>query len=90
MHFQSTLCDMEDRARQATAGLHWNFLCHESSLRTQGIHINQVRNHQWDHMLGRQLGRARVSEFVWDHVSPADKTGIHRCPYYFRAKVKID
>lgn len=48
MHFQSSLCDMEDRARQAASGLHWNFLCHESSLRTQGIHINQVKDKKLD------------------------------------------
>lgn len=40
--FQSTLCDMEDRAGQAASWLHWDLLSHESSFRTQGIHANQV------------------------------------------------
>lgn len=40
--FQSTLCDVEDGARQAASWLHWDLFSHESSLRTQGIHINQV------------------------------------------------
>lgn len=33
---------MEDRAGQAASWLHWDLLSHESSLRTQGIHVNQV------------------------------------------------
>lgn len=40
--FQSTLCDVEDGARQAASWLHRDLFSHESSLRTQGIHINQV------------------------------------------------
>ena len=33
---------MEDRAGQAASWLHWDLLSHESSFRTQGIHVNQV------------------------------------------------
>lgn len=40
--FQSTLCDVEDGARQAASWLHRDLFSHESSLRTQGIYINQV------------------------------------------------
>eukprot|EP00074_Homo_sapiens_P063481 XP_011510256.1 AMMECR1-like protein isoform X4 [Homo sapiens] len=42
---QSALCDVEDRAGQAASWLHWDLLSHESSFRTQGIHVNQVGVH---------------------------------------------
>lgn len=42
--FQSAVCHMENRQRQAVKGLYRYIFCHESALRTQGVHPYQVSN----------------------------------------------
>lgn len=40
--FQPAVCHMENRQRQAVEGLYRYIFCHESALRTQGVHPYQV------------------------------------------------
>lgn len=40
--FQSAFCHMENRQRQAVEGLYRYIFCHESALRTQGVHPYQA------------------------------------------------
>lgn len=61
---------MEDRAGQAASWLHWDLLSHESSFRTQGIHVNQVINytsHQICWSIGNQIylqDRKQLPDFI--------------------------
>lgn len=55
LSFQSTVCHMENRQRQAVEGLYWYVLGHESALRTQGVHPYQVSTCTHRHQAGETL-----------------------------------
>lgn len=60
--FQSAFCHMENRQRQAVEGLYRYIFCHESALRTQGVHPYQV-SYCWNKTISRFY--SVISPFNW-------------------------
>lgn len=61
--FQSAFCHMENRQRQAVEGLYRYIFCHESALRTQGVHPYQV-SYCWNTNISRFYSRFLFCPFI--------------------------